>query len=1042
MAAKKWVYFFGNGKAEGKGDMKNLLGGKGAGLAEMNRLGIPVPAGFTITTEVCTAFYENNRNYPKELRNAVRADLAKVEKIMGTRFGDAKNPLLVSVRSGARVSMPGMMDTVLNLGLNDTTVLGLAAQTGNTRFAYDSYRRFVQMYGDVVLGLKPEGKDDVDPFEEILEAKKQQAGVEFDNQLDASALEDLVSDFKEAILKNTGRSFPEDPWDQLWGAIGAVFGSWDNPRAISYRAINGIPGGWGTAVNVQAMAFGNMGDDCGTGVLFSRNPATGENRLYGEFLMNAQGEDVVAGIRTPRPIGEMQKVMPEIHKQLVQIASKVESHYHDMQDMEFTIQKGRLWMLQTRTGKRTGFAAVRIAVDQVTEGLINEKEAIRRIEPDALNQFLRPVFDAGDKREALSAKRLLAKGLAAGPGAASGRVVFNAEDAEAWAERGEKVLLTRIETSPEDIRGMNAAVGILTARGGMTSHAALVARQMGKVCVAGCGTLDIDYKARSMQIGSTTIREGDWLSIDGTAGEVIEGRLRTIPSEVIQVLIDRTLDGERSTLYQQYAKLMSWADKIRKLGVRTNADQPDQALAAIHFGAEGIGLCRTEHMFFGEEKIEPVREMILAGSQQARERALAKLLPLQRKDFVGIFEAMEERPVTIRTLDPPLHEFLPHSEDEINELSRGMGVSVETIKDKIESLREINPMLGHRGCRLGITYPEITAMQARAIMEAACHVKRERGFTPHPEIMIPLVGHINELVNQKKLVDKVAKAVLKEQGVDVPYVVGTMIELPRAALTAEQIASEAAFFSFGTNDLTQTTFGLSRDDAQNFLNPYMKIGILEDDPFQTVDIDGVGRLMEIGVEKGRKTRKNLKVGICGEHGGDPRTINFCHRIGLNYVSCSPYRVPIARLAAAQASLAEKTAAKTKKSKKPVKKAVKKKATRKKPAKKVVKKKATRKKPAKKVVKKKATRRKPAKKVVKKKATRRKPAKKAVKKKATRKKPAKKAVKKKATRKKPAKKAVKKKATRRKPAKKIAKKKTTRKKTAKRPAKKKVAGRRR
>ncbi|HUU01631.1 MAG TPA: pyruvate, phosphate dikinase [Myxococcota bacterium] len=984
MAAKKWVYFFGNGKADGRGDMKNLLGGKGAGLAEMNRLGIPVPAGFTITTEVCTAFYENNRTYPKEMDKAIRNDLKRVEKIMGTSFGDAKNPLLVSVRSGARVSMPGMMDTVLNLGLNDTTVLGLAAQTGNTRFAYDSYRRFVQMYGDVVLGLKPEGKDDVDPFEEILEAKKREAGVEFDHQLDAGALEDLVASFKEAILERTGQSFPEDPWDQLWGSIGAVFGSWDNPRAIAYRAINSIPGDWGTAVNVQAMAFGNMGEDSGTGVLFSRNPASGENQLYGEFLMNAQGEDVVAGTRTPRPIVEMHKVMPAIHEQLLQIARKVDTHFRDMQDMEFTIQKGRLWMLQTRTGKRTGFAAVRIAVDQVTEGLIDEKEAIRRIEPDALNQFLRPVFDAADKRAALGNGRLLAKGLAAGPGAASGKVVFNAEDAETWAERGEQVLLTRIETSPEDIRGMNAAVGILTARGGMTSHAALVARQMGKVCVAGCGGLDIDYKARSMQVGRATIKEGDWLSIDGTAGEVIEGRLRTIPSEVVQVLIDRTLDGERSTLYQQYAKLMGWADKIRKLGVRTNADQPDQSLAAIRFGAEGIGLCRTEHMFFGEEKIEPMREMILAGSEAARKQALAKLLPLQRKDFVGIFEVMEERPVTIRTLDPPLHEFLPHAEREIQELSQSMGVPAETIKDKIESLREVNPMLGHRGCRLGITYPEITVMQTRAIMEAACQVKRECGFTPHPEIMIPLVGHINEFVNQKKLVDEVAKTVLREQGVEIPYLVGTMIELPRAALTAEQIAKEAAFFSFGTNDLTQTTFGLSRDDAQNFLNPYLKIGILDDDPFQTVDIEGVGRLMEIGVEKGRRTRKNLKVGICGEHGGDPRTIHFCHKIGLNYVSCSPYRVPIARLAAAQATLAEKAAKKTPKVQKAAKK-VKKKIAKKK----TVKKRVMRKKPSKKVAKKKATQRKPAKKVAKKKVTRKKPAKKVAKKRVTRKKPARK-----------------------------------------------------
>ncbi len=933
MAAKKRVYFFGDGKADGKGEMKNLLGGKGAGLAEMNRLGIPVPAGFTITTEVCTEYYDNQKQYPKGLEKEVLAAVKKIEKSMRAKFGDDKNPLLLSVRSGARVSMPGMMDTVLNLGLNDVTVQGLAEKTQNPRFAYDAYRRFVQMYGDVVLGLKPEGKDDTDPFEEILEEKKKEAGVEYDNQLDDRALQDLVGQFKAAIARHTGREFPEDPWEQLWGAIGAVFSSWDNPRAEAYRKLNDIPGDWGTAVNVQAMVFGNMGEDSGTGVLFSRDPATGENHLYGEFLMNAQGEDVVAGIRTPRPIDELADIMPENYERIKKITRLVERHYKDMQDMEFTIQEGKLWMLQTRSGKRTGFAAVRIAVDMVSEGLISKNDALARIEPDSLNQLLRPIFGVEDKREALANKRFLAKGLNAGPGAASGRVVFNAEDAVDWKDRGENVLLVRIETSPEDIRGMNAAEGILTARGGMTSHAALVARQMGKVCVAGCGALEIDYKSRSMRVGESVIREGDWLSIDGSTGEVIEGQLRTIPSEVLQVLLEKRLDPTESNIYQVYERLMGWADAVRRLRVRANADQPDQAAEAVSFGAEGIGLCRTEHMFFGENKIGPMREMILAADRQAREHALAKLLPLQREDFKGIFKEMEERPVTVRTLDPPLHEFLPHQDREIEDLAVQMGVDAAKIKAKIESLREMNPMLGHRGCRLGITYPEITAMQARAILEAAAEAKKEYGFTPHPEIMIPLVGHINELKNQAEVVHEVARQVASEQGVEIPYQVGTMIELPRAALTADQIAEVAQFFSFGTNDLTQTTFGLSRDDAQGFLNAYQQASILEDDPFQTIDVDGVGQLLRLATEMGRGVKPKLKVGICGEHGGDPKTVVFCHQSGLNYVSCSAFRIPIARLAAAKAVLMDRQQTKSSKKKPAVPKSRSKKSAVKKPVKK-------------------------------------------------------------------------------------------------------------
>jgi len=910
---KKFVYFFGEGQADGSAQMKDLLGGKGANLAEMTRLGIPVPPGFTISTEVCTYYYQNKGKYPEGLEEEVREALARLEKIMGRRFGDPEKPLLVSVRSGAAVSMPGMMDTVLNLGLNDTTVEGLAKETGDPRFAYDCYRRFLSMYGDVVLGLKPESEDDIDPFEEIIDQLKKSRGVEFDNQLQAEDLKELVQRYKELIRKKTGRDFPQEPMDQLWGAIGAVFGSWDNPRAIAYRELNGIPDDMGTAVNVQSMVFGNMGDDCATGVAFTRNPATGENVLYGEYLVNAQGEDVVAGIRTPQPINKAQKTdpaqvsleeaMPEAYAELERIRKILDRHYRDMQDIEFTIQRGKLWMLQTRNGKRTGFAAFKIAVDMVREGILTQEEALMRVEPNQLNQLLRPIFDLEAKQKAVASGALLAKGLNAGPGAASGRVVFNAVDAEEWAERGEQVILVRLETSPDDIRGMHAAQGILTSRGGMTSHAALVARQMGKVCVVGCGDLEIDYKKRQMSANGRVIREGDWISLDGSTGEVFEGRIPTRPSEVLQV-VEGTLKPEESTIYQDYKSLMEWADKARRLGVRTNADQPDQAQTALAFGAEGIGLCRTEHMFFEGERINVVREMILARTKEGRERALAKLLPMQREDFKGIFRVMNGLPVTIRTLDPPLHEFLPTEDADIRAVAQQMGVEEEDVRAKLQALHEANPMLGHRGCRLGVVYPEITAMQARAILEAACEVTKE-GVEVHPEIMIPLVGHVAELEDQKRVVDQVAREVMDAHGVEVHYLVGTMIEVPRGALTADEVAKEAAFFSFGTNDLTQTVFGISRDDAAKFLHHYLDKKIWDFDPFEKIDQEGVGQLMRMGVEKGRATRPDLKVGICGEHGGEPTSVEFCHRIGLDYVSCSPYRVPIARLAAARAAIREK-----------------------------------------------------------------------------------------------------------------------------------------
>lgn len=888
----KYVYTFGAGKADGKADMKLLLGGKGANLAEMSNLGIPVPAGFTISTEICNEYYISGNKYSDEVKKQVKTGVEWIEKTMGAKFGDSQNPLLVSVRSGAPASMPGMMDTVLNLGLNDDTVKGIINQSKNERFGWDSYRRFVQMYGDVVMGMKPESKEEEDPFEVIIDEMKEKKGVKLDTELSANDLKELVSQFKAEIKKRIGKEFPTDPWEQLWGSISAVFGSWNNPRALKYRKLNNIPANWGTAVNVQAMIFGNMGDDCATGVAFTRDPATGYKNFYGEYLVNAQGEDVVAGIRTPQPVNEttrseasqetLESVMPEAYKELESIYKKLENHYKDMQDIEFTIQKDRLWMLQTRNGKRTAAAAVRIAVEMVEEGLIDKKTAVLRVEPQQLDQLLHPMFDPKAK------KNVIANGLPASPGAATGRIVFHADDAEEWAAKGEDVLLVRIETSPEDIGGMSVAKGILTSRGGMTSHAAVVARGMGICCVAGVGALKISYKNQTMTVGGKIYKEGDWISLDGTKGEVIEGKVPTIDPE---------LSGNFGTL-------MEWADEFRKLNVRTNADTPHDSEVARNFGAQGIGLCRTEHMFFEGDRIIAVREMILADDEAGRRKALEKLLPYQRDDFHGIFKAMHDLPVTIRTLDPPLHEFLPHEEENQKEMADQMGISVEEVKAKVEALHEFNPMLGHRGCRLGITYPEITEMQARAIIEAACKLKKE-GVNVLPEIMIPLIGTKAELANQKKVVVDTATKVQEEMGVKVEYLVGTMIEIPRAALTADEVAEEAEFFSFGTNDLTQMTFGYSRDDAGKFLAEYDQKGILPDDPFQTLDQSGVGQLVEIGVKKGRSTKSNLKIGICGEHGGDPRSVGFCHRVGMNYVSCSPYRVPIARLAAAQEAIRTK-----------------------------------------------------------------------------------------------------------------------------------------
>ncbi|MCP5366591.1 MAG: pyruvate, phosphate dikinase [Hyphomicrobiales bacterium] len=882
----KWVYSFGDGAAEGRADMKNLLGGKGANLAEMCAIGVPVPPGFSITTEVCTHYYENDETYPADLEAQVDAALHQIEKIMGRTFGSVENPLLVSVRSGARASMPGMMDTVLNLGLNDETVAALAADSGDERFAYDSYRRFIQMYGDVVLGVEHHH------FEEILEKYKEEKGATLDTDLNAEDWKTLTAAYAAKVQQVLGRPFPQDPREQLWGSIGAVFGSWMNQRAITYRKLHGIPADWGTAVNVQAMVFGNMGDDCATGVCFSRNPSNGDNKFYGEFLVNAQGEDVVAGIRTPQALTiaekeanqsslpSLEEVMPPIYGELVGIRDRLEAHYKDMQDMEFTIERNKLWMLQTRTGKRTSSASLKIAVDMVEEGLISKEEGIRRIDPAQLDQLLHPMLDPKAERD------LLATGLPASPGAASGQVVFSAEDAEAWVAAGKKVILVRIETSPEDIGGMHVSQGILTTRGGMTSHAAVVARGMGTPCVAGAGELRVNYGAKTITIMDRVIKEGDVITLDGTTGQVMAGAVPTIQPE---------LTGD-------FGKLMEWVDDIRVLGVRTNAETPTDAETARKFGAEGIGLCRTEHMFFDPERIIHIREMILADNEEERRAALAKLLPYQRQDFADLFHIMAGLPVTIRLLDPPLHEFLPHTEEEMAEVAAAAGTDVETIRAHAALLQESNPMLGHRGCRLAVTYPEITEMQVRAIFEAACDVTAEGGQPVVPEVMVPLVGMIKELSMLKGVIDGVAETVMAEKGIKLDYLVGTMIELPRAALRAGEIAEYAEFFSFGTNDLTQTTFGLSRDDAGPFLQIYQEKGVIDVDPFVSLDREGVGELVSIAAERGRAARPGIKLGICGEHGGDPSSVHFCHKIGLSYVSCSPYRVPIARLAAAQAAL--------------------------------------------------------------------------------------------------------------------------------------------
>ena len=881
----KFVYAFGVGKADGDGSMRELLGGKGANLAEMTSIGLPVPPGFTLTTEVCTAYYENNQAYPDSLQEEVNQALKTLEQRMDKVFGGSENPLLVSVRSGARASMPGMMDTVLNLGLNDQTIQGVIRQSNDPRFAYDSYRRFIQMYANVVKGM------DGDIFTKILGEKKEKKGVELDTELEAEDLQQLVEEFKACYKENLHEDFPEDPMKQLWEAIGAVFGSWMTPRAVTYRKLNSIPSDWGTAVNVQGMVFGNMGDDCATGVAFTRDPATGENYFYGEYLVNAQGEDVVAGIRTPQPINlakhkegdlpAMEEVMPESYAQLAKIRDILEKHYKDMQDIEFTIEKGKLYMLQTRTGKRTAHAAIRIAVDMVAEGVITEEEAVLRVDPDQLDQLLHPSLDPH------ADKQVIAKGLPASPGAASGQVVFTADEAEEQTRLKKKVILVRIETSPEDIHGMNAAQGILTARGGMTSHAAVVARGMGKCCVSGCGDIKIDYEKQQFKTKSgEIIKRGDNITLDGSAGEIMLGVVPKVEPEV---------SGN-------FAIFMSWADKFRRLKVRTNADTPHDSKVARDFGAEGIGLCRTEHMFFEGDRIQAVREMILAENLEGRKLALDKILPMQKGDFIGLFREMKGLPVTIRLLDPPLHEFLPQTDDDISELANAVGIRFSEVKEHVASLHEFNPMLGHRGCRLGISYPEVYDMQVRAIMEAACELVKNEGFTIIPEIMIPLISHVNELKILRANAVRVAEEVCASYGIKVDYLIGTMIELPRAALTADAIAEEAEFFSFGTNDLTQTTYGLSRDDAGHFLPDYVERGVLAKDPFVALDQRGVGELVKIGFERGRRTRSDLKVGICGEHGGEPSSVAFCHNIGLDYVSCSPYRVPIARLAAAHAAL--------------------------------------------------------------------------------------------------------------------------------------------
>ena len=904
--AKK-IYTFGDGKAEGNASMRNLLGGKGANLAEMNLLGMPVPPGFTITTEVCTEYTQEGRDaVVANIKNDVEKAIAHVESLTGKRFDDPANPLLVSVRSGARASMPGMMDTVLNLGMNDATVASLAEKSGNPRFAWDSYRRFVQMYGDVVLGMKPKSKTDIDPFEEIMDKVKEAKGVTSDTDLNVDDLKELVKLFKAAVLDYTGKDFPDSAWEQLWGGICAVFDSWMNERAILYRRMNQIPEEWGTAVNVQAMVYGNMGDNSATGVAFSRDAATGENIFNGEYLINAQGEDVVAGVRTPQQITvegsrrwaalqgiseeeraskypSLEESMPDCAAELIAIAGRLEDYYKDMQDMEFTIQDGMLWMLQTRNGKRTGSAMVKIAMDLLRAGEIDEKTALLRMEPQKLDELLHPVFD----KTALKRATVMAKGLPASPGAATGQIVFQAEDAEAWAERKKKVVLVRIETSPEDLRGMAVAQGILTMRGGMTSHAAVVARGMGKCCVSGAGEILVDYKAKTLTMNGKTYNEGDWISLNGSTGDVYDGQVPTTEPE---------LSGD-------FGAIMNLAAKYTKTLVRTNADTPRDARQARKFGAQGIGLCRTEHMFFEGDRIKAVREMILASDEEGRRIALAKLLPMQRSDFEGIFEAMDGLGVTVRLLDPPLHEFVPHQTATQKELAEEMGLSLEVVKAKVDSLEEFNPMLGHRGCRLGITYPEITEMQARAIIEAALNCKA-RGIDVHPEIMVPLVGTLKELQHQANVINTTAAKVFDERGDSIPYKIGTMIEVPRAALTANRIAEVADFFSFGTNDLTQMTFGYSRDDAPKFLKYYKEKGIIKVDPFEVLDQEGVGQLVEMGVKKGRATKPELKVGICGEHGGEPSSVKFCAKLGMNYVSCSPFRVPIARVAAAQAAIEE------------------------------------------------------------------------------------------------------------------------------------------
>ncbi len=905
----KWVYFFGAGKAEGDGSQRALLGGKGAGLAEMSRIGLPVPPGFTITTEVCTYYYGNKKTYPKALDGHVKDAMARVEKIMGTKFGDkAAMPLLVSVRSGARDSMPGMMDTILNLGLNDETVLTLAKATKNERFAWDCYRRFIQMYGDVVMNVQKRANEDHEPFEVVIHALKHEryhADID-DPKLTVNDLQELVARFKKLIKERTGTEFPQAPWKQLWGAVGAVFGSWMNDRAIVYRRKYNIPSEWGTAVNVQAMVYGNTGDHSGSGVAFTRDPATGEKVFYGEFLINAQGEDVVAGVRTPEPVSQLKNYLPKAFHELEKIRQTLEKHFKDVQDFEFTIQDGKVFMLQTRNGKRTGLAAVRFAIEMEKEKLIDWKTAIRRVPADQLDQVLAPVFD----RKAVQAANCIAKGLPAGPGAAAGKMYLNADRAAAAAAKGEKVLLVRNETSPEDLRGMIAAEGILTAKGGVSSHAALVARQMGKVCVCGAAALQIDYAAKTMTVAGVTYKEGDFLSINGTAGEVYPGQIPTAASEIVQVLIEKSLDASKSQAYQNFKKLMDWCAKVTRLSVRTNADTPEQTAHAIAFGAVGIGLCRTEHMFFEGNRIDAMREMILADTQEHRREALAKILPYQREDFVGMFKELKGHPATIRFLDPPLHEFLPHDDAAQSDLAKKMGVPAEKVKQRVKELHEFNPMLGFRGCRLGIVYSEISEMQSRAVFEAAAEVQKS-GIKVNPEVMIPLVGFKKELDLQVEVVHRIAAEVMKEKGVKLNYLVGTMIEVPRGALTADEIAQTAEFFSFGTNDLTQTCLGMSRDDSGSFLGSYQELEIVKKNPFATIDQSGVGQLITMAVEKGNKTRPGIKLGICGEHGGDPDSVKFCHRAGLSYVSCSPYRVPVARLAAAQAMVEEEQSKKKK-----------------------------------------------------------------------------------------------------------------------------------